>query len=123
MRLAFEDIKPLEVESSSKMEQAVKDFSYKRRKSGFNNIDLEVKRINLRVEKMLLAHEREMHEDDTKLNLARKFYKMWKGARPDKLGCLREAFQEDMTSMCCVEIVQAYETCFMAKQYFHNIRT
>ena len=123
MSLTFADIKPLEVESSSKMEQAVKDFSYKRRKSGFSNIDLEVKRINLRVEKMLLAHERDLHEDDTKLTLARKFYKMWKGARPDKLGCLREAFQEDMTSMCCVEIVQAYETCFMAKQYFHNIRT
>ena len=121
MSVTFGNSELNNVECLSKMEQAVID--YKRRKSGIANIDLEVKRISLRVDKMLLAHEKDLHEDDRKLNVARKCYKKWKGAGRDKLGCLREMLEEDLTNICCVEIVQAYDTCFQTKEYFHNIQT
>ena len=123
MSVTFSENDVFDVESITKLEQTVKDFNYKRRNSGFTNADLEVKRINLRVDKMLLAHEKDLHEDDIKLNHMRKFYNIWKGARPDKLGCLKEIIEEDMTNICCVEVVQAYEKCFQTKEYFHNIKS
>jgi hypothetical protein len=113
----------LNIESISKMEQTVKDYDYKRRNAGITNIDLEVARIGLRFDMMLAEHERELCKDVTNENLARKFYKIWRGVKPDKLTSLRKVLKEDMTNICCVEIVKAYETCFEAKQYLHNIHT
>ena len=113
----------LNIESIYKMEQTVKDYDYKQRNAGITNIDLEVARIGLRVDMMLAEHERDMCEDVMKENLARKYYKIWRGAKPDKLTCLRAVLKEDMTNICCVEIVQAYETCFEAKQYLQSIHS
>ena len=113
----------LNIESISKMEQTVKDYNYKRRNAGITNVDLEVKRIGLRVDMMLAAQERDMWEDVMKENLARKFYKIWRGAKHDKLTCLREVLKKEIINICCIEIVKAYETCFKAKQYLHSIHT
>ena len=115
----------LDIMSTAKMEQTVRDFNYKRKNKGMSNLDLEVKRISLRVEKMLVALDREMVGKETKIYLSSKYFKSWRADGDgfyDTLVSLRENLENDLSSFCDVEMEKAHKTCSEAKHYFYRIR-
>ena len=111
----------LNVESKTRMGQIVEVFNFKRKHIGITNVDLEVQRINQRVNDMLVAHQKNLKVTDNKLQLVRKFFNLWRGERTDNLACLKKTLEEDLTKICCVEIVGAYQHCFQTKQIFNVI--
>ena len=112
-------INDFDIESSAKMEQAVKDFNFKCKNKGMTNIDLELKRIGLRVQKMLVAFDRKLYGEH---NLQKKYFKIWQGDRfPDALTSLRRILENDLTSFCDVETEIAFKMCFETRRYFYNI--
>ena len=113
----------LNVESKTRMGQTVEVFNFKRKHKGITNVDLEVQRINQRINNMLVAHRKNLKETDKTFNLEQKFFNLWRGNRANHLACLKKMLEEDLTNICCVEIVGAYQHCFQTKQFFHDIHT
>ena len=99
----------------------MKEYSYKRRNSYFDNMKLEEMRISKRVDKMLDIVEKELNKEKRKKKLMRKYYFMWKELRKDKLSLLRKSINSEVNSICSVEIVNAFDVCYATKKFLLSI--
>ena len=105
------------------MDLLVKELRLARIHPGCINRDVEAKRLEVKVERMLRLQEKEMFGEERRTRLATEYFQIWRRGRfPDELTLIKEKLSRELTCVCDDETARSRDDCTTVINFLRSVR-